>query len=214
MTRMSSFGRSAKRSFDIAGAAAGLLGLLPILIACAVAVRLSSPGPILFRQQRVGLHGNIFDILKFRTMRPARTGQELQITIGRDPRITAIGAFLRKWKLDELPQLWNVVAGDMSIVGPRPEVPKYVAIYPTAIRDIVLSVRPGITDPCSIYLRHESEILARADDPERFYIETLLPEKLRLASAYARNQTMMTDISIIVRTILAIFVKDTGQAKK
>lgn len=127
-----------------------------------------------------------------------------QITIGRDPRITPPGAFLRKWKLDELPQLWNVLVGDMSFVGPRPEVPKYVALYPEQLREQVLSVRPGITDPCSIYLRDESALLAAADDPERFYVEELLPEKLRISSEYVRVQSLLADIGIIFRTIGSI----------
>ena len=197
-----------KRPFDFVCATAGIVLLSPILLICAAAVKLTSPGSVLFRQERVGRGGRHFDILKFRTMRPPRTGQELQITVGRDPRITAVGAFLRHWKLDELPQLWNVLVGEMSVVGPRPEVPRYVAVYPPPVRDIVLSVRPGITDPCSIHLRHESEILARADDPERFYVETLLPEKLRLSTHYARNQSMGGDIAIVARTILSIFRKD------
>jgi len=194
-----------KRLFDTVFAATGLLGLLPVLAACAIAVRLSSPGPIIFRQQRVGLHGKIFKILKFRTMRVARTGEEPQITIGQNPRITRVGVFLRKWKLDEFPQLWNVVVGDMSLVGPRPEVPKYVAIYPAALRDLVLSVRPGITDPCSIYLRNESDILAKAENPECFYVETLLPEKLRISGEYVRNRAFFSDIGIIIQTIFSVF---------
>ena len=196
-----------KRPFDIVCAATGIVALSPLLLLCAIAVRLSSSGPILFRQERVGREGKRFHILKFRTMRSPRTGQEMQITIGRDPRITAVGAFLRQWKLDELPQLWNVLSGEMSVVGPRPEVPRYVAVYPPQVRDVVLGVRPGITDPCSIHLRHESDILARADDPERFYVETLLPEKLRISGDYARNQSMGSDIAIIARTILSIFGK-------
>jgi lipopolysaccharide/colanic/teichoic acid biosynthesis glycosyltransferase len=197
-----------KRLFDLAAATAGLLVLLPVLAVCALAVRMSSPGPIFFRQQRVGLNGQVFDILKFRTMRPADASAP-QITIGRDPRITPAGAFLRKWKLDELPQLWNVVRGDMSLVGPRPEVPKYVALYPAADRALVLSVRPGITDPCSIYLRNESEILAEAEDPERFYVETLLPEKLRISGQYVRSQSLPSDIGIILQTLWSVVSKRT-----
>lgn len=193
-----------KRLFDIVFAATALLGLLPVLAVCAMAVRLSSRGPIFFRQQRVGLLGRIFKILKFRTMRVEDTGTEPQVTIGQDPRITRSGAFLRKWKLDELPQLWNVVVGDMSLVGPRPEVPKYVETYPTTVRDLVLSVRPGITDPCSIYLRNESEILAKAENPERFYVETLLPEKLRISGEYVKNRGFFSDIRIIVQTVLSV----------
>nr|WP_294810975.1 sugar transferase [uncultured Sphingomonas sp.] len=197
-----------KRGFDIVLAAAGLLMLMPILVLCAGVVRLSSPGPIFFRQQRVGMGGRIFEILKFRTMRVAQSGKEAQITIGRDPRITGAGDFLRKWKLDELPQLWNVMVGDMSLVGPRPEVPKYVEMYPAAMRNLVLSVRPGITDPCSIYLRNESDILATAEDPERFYIDTLLPEKLRISGEYVASRSIFSDVGIIAQTVLSVFRKD------
>jgi lipopolysaccharide/colanic/teichoic acid biosynthesis glycosyltransferase len=197
-----------KRLFDIVFATAGLLALVPVLAACAIAVRLSSPGPIFFRQRRVGLHGRIFEMLKFRTMRVAGSATAPEITIGQDPRITRVGAILRKWKLDELPQLWNVVVGDMSLVGPRPEVPKYVETYPAAMRELVLSVRPGITDPCSISLRNESEILATAEDPERFYVDTLLPEKLRVSGEYVKNRTFLSDIAIIARTVAAVFRKE------
>lgn len=194
-----------KRLFDILFAATGLAATAPLLLVCMLAVRLSSPGPIFFRQLRVGRHGRNFEIIKFRTMRVATKGATLpQITVGHDPRITPAGAFLRKWKLDELPQLWNVIVGEMSIVGPRPEVPHYVELYPPTMRALVLSVRPGITDPCSIHLRHESEILAMSDDPERFYVETLLPEKLRIASAYVCNQSFRSDIRVILNTIIAV----------
>jgi lipopolysaccharide/colanic/teichoic acid biosynthesis glycosyltransferase len=196
-----------KRLFDVFFASVGLVALSPVLALCAVAVRLSSPGPILFRQQRVGRHGQIFEILKFRTMRVGNPNAGAQITIGRDLRITGTGAFLRKWKLDELPQLWNVVTGEMSLVGPRPEVPHYVAVYPSDMRELVLSVRPGITDPCSIYLRNESEILAAAEDPERFYVETLLPEKLRISGEYVKNRTLASDIGIILQTLLPLSAK-------
>jgi len=198
-----------KRAFDLFVATICIILSAPLLLACLLAVRLSSPGPIFFRQQRVGQHGCIFEIVKFRTMRVAIPGTAPpQITIGRDPRITPVGAFLRKWKLDELPQLWNVVLGDMSLVGPRPEVPRYVDTYPPAMRDLVLSVRPGITDPCSIRLRNESEILAKADDPERFYVETLLHQKLRISGEYVRNQSLLSDIRILMHTIFAVLHRD------
>ena len=193
-----------KRAFDVICAGAGLLMLVPVLALCAIAVRVSSPGPIIFRQERVGLHGHVFHILKFRTMHAAKTAPAPEITIGRDPRITGVGAFLRKWKLDELPQLWNVVAGDMSLVGPRPEVPRYVAIYPAAQRDLILSVRPGITDPCSVHLRNESDLLSQATDPENFYVEVLLPEKLRISGDYVRNRSFLSDVGIITMTIRSV----------
>jgi lipopolysaccharide/colanic/teichoic acid biosynthesis glycosyltransferase len=193
-----------KRLFDIVIATMGLLALLPVLAVCAIAVRLSSSGPIFFTQPRVGLYGTSFKIFKFRTMRISNSNDESKITIGRDPRITRIGGFLRKWKLDELPQLWNVMVGDMSFVGPRPEVTKYVETYPAAVRDLILSVRPGITDPCSIYLRNESDILAQAEDPERFYVETLLPKKLYISGEYVKHRTFFSDIGVILRTISSL----------
>lgn len=198
-----------KRSFDLLVAALGLILIAPLFLVCVLAVRLSSPGPIFFRQQRVGRHNRIFRILKFRTMHVAVPGSlSPQITIGRDPRITPSGAFLRKWKLDELPQLWNVLVGDMSLVGPRPEVPRYVETYPPAMRNLVLSVRPGITDPCSIRLRNESDILAKVENPERFYVEVLLPEKLRVSSEYVQNRSFFADIHIIIQTIINLGRKD------
>lgn len=196
-----------KRLLDMICAGLGLVVLAPVLLLSILAVRLSSPGPVFFRQQRVGRNGRIFEIIKLRTMRLPVAGKVLQITIGKDPRITGAGSLLREWKLDELPQLWNVLAGDMSLVGPRPEVPQYVAFYPPALRDLVLSVRPGITDPCSIHLRNENEILAEVEDPERFYVETLLPEKLRISGDYVRTQSLFSDIGIIVRTLRVVFRK-------
>lgn len=193
-----------KRAFDLAMSGLALIVALPVLIVVALIVRFDTPGPILFRQIRVGLHGQPFQILKFRTMvdRPVAVGQE--ITFHRDPRITRSGTFLRHWKLDELPQLWNVFRGDMSIVGPRPEVPKYVALYPEQDRALILSVRPGITDPASIKYRSESEILSGAADPERLYREKILPDKVLLAADYARTVSLGRDIAIIGQTLLKV----------
>jgi lipopolysaccharide/colanic/teichoic acid biosynthesis glycosyltransferase len=194
-----------KRPFDLVVAALGLFALAPVVLACMIAVRFSSPGPVFFRQQRIGQHGRSFNIVKLRTMHIGILGASpVRITIGADPRITRVGAFLRRWKLDELPQLWNVLIGDMSLVGPRPEVPEYVAIYPQPTRDLILSVRPGITDPCSISFRNESEILATADDPERFYIEKLLPQKLKISMDYVNSQSLLSDIIIVFKTIFAV----------
>ena len=196
-----------KRLFDVAVAAAGLLLLSPLLVGIAVWVRLDSPGPALFRQERVGRGGRPFRIHKFRTMQASReTTNGSAITVGADPRITRAGAFLRRSKLDELPQLIDVLLGRMSLVGPRPEVPRYVATYPAAIRAKVLSVRPGITDPASLQFRHESELLARAADPEREYREVVLPAKLRLAVEYVDRSSLAGDLRIIgatLRTLLA-----------
>lgn len=193
-----------KRLFDLAVSGSALLIFLPVMAIVAIVIRLDTSGPILFRQTRVGRYGRSFTIFKYRTMtdRPAALGYE--ITLHRDPRITRSGAFLRHWKLDELPQLWNVLRGEMSIVGPRPEVPKYVELYPQSERDIVLSVRPGITDPASIKYRSEADILAGAADPERMYREVILPDKLALAVNYARHVSVRRDVGIILRTVLRV----------
>ncbi len=192
-----------KRLFDLVAASLGLTVLAPLLLAIAVWVRLDSPGPVFYRQQRVGRGGALFNIYKFRTMyrRPA---DARQLTVGRDPRITGAGHFLRHYKLDELPQLLNVVLGSMSLVGPRPEVPRYVACYPADVRALVLSVAPGITDWASILYKEESTILGRATDPERVYIETILPAKLDYYMRYVRERSFWLDLKIIWRTITAI----------
>ncbi|MDN3920976.1 sugar transferase [Roseateles violae] len=191
----------AKRLFDIVCAGLGLLLLSPLLLAVALWVNLDSPGPVLFRQQRVGRFGRPFLIHKFRTMRMDAPALGPQITVGADARITRAGAFLRSAKLDELPQLWDVLRGAMSLVGPRPEVPRYVAMYPAELRELVLSVRPGITDPASLQFRNESELLAAAADPEREYVEVVMPAKLRLAAGYVREAGLWTDLRLIVATL-------------
>jgi lipopolysaccharide/colanic/teichoic acid biosynthesis glycosyltransferase len=195
-----------KRIFDMLAAGVGLLLLAPLLLLLALWVRLDSPGPVLFRQQRIGRHGVPFDILKFRTMadRPQGSQEDRQLTVGRDPRITRAGRFLRSSKLDELPQLINVLQGTMSLVGPRPEVPRYVDCYPPAARSAVLSVAPGITDLASILYKEESEILGRAADPERTYVETILPVKLAYYQRYVRERSFWLDLRIIFRTLAAV----------
>jgi lipopolysaccharide/colanic/teichoic acid biosynthesis glycosyltransferase len=193
-----------KRAFDIAFALVLLLLLLPLLLILACCVAFTSAGGAFFRQIRVGMGGRDFRLLKFRTM---RTGSEAkgQLTIGgRDPRVTAVGYFLRKTKLDELPQLWNVLLGDMSVVGPRPEVPKYVALY-TAEQRAVLSVRPGITGMASIDYIDENELLAKAADPERAYIEEVMPAKLVLDLRYVRERSFGLDVRIIAATVRRVF---------
>ena len=197
----------AKRLFDLLGAALALLLLSPLLLAIALWIKLDSRGPVLFRQQRVGRYGRAFAIHKFRTMVADAPERGPQITVGNDPRITAAGAFLRRSKLDELPQLVDVLAGHMSLVGPRPEVPAYVAHYPVELRDKVLAVRPGITDPVSLELADENELLARAADPEREYIEVLLPRKLRAAAAYAEHATLATDLRVIGRSLRVLWAR-------
>ena len=191
----------AKRAFDIVVAGLGLLLLSPRLAAVGLWVRLDSPGPALFRQERVGRFGRSFRIHKFRTMVDGAPALGPAITVGADARITRAGAWLRARKLDELPQLIDVLAGSMSLVGPRPEVPRYVALYPAALRDKVLSVRPGITDPVSLQMADESARLARAADPEREYVEVLMPAKLRAAAAYAERATLWSDLQVLARTL-------------
>ncbi len=197
----------AKRLFDVLLSSIGLLLLMPLLGLIALCVKLDSPGPVMFRQERVGRFGQPFRIHKFRTMRHAMPGQPsqgLQITVGADSRITRVGHFLRASKLDELPQLLDVWLGDMSLVGPRPEVPRYVAHYPAVLREKVLSVRPGITDIASIEYRDESSVLARAADPEQAYIHEVLPHKLALAAQYVDEASLWLDVRLIARTVLAI----------
>lgn len=192
-----------KRLFDIVCAATGLLVLGPLLLLLALTVALSSPGGALFRQVRVGRAGATFPLLKLRSM---RTGSESagQLTVGgRDPRITGIGRFLRRSKLDELPQLINVLVGDMSIVGPRPEVPKYVALYSPAQRE-VLSVRPGMTSSASIAFIDENELLGRSNDPEATYVAEVMPAKLELDLKYVRERSLLLDLRIILATVLRI----------
>lgn len=194
-----------KRIFDLVLAALALVVLSPLLVTIACWVKLDSPGPIFFRQERVGRFGRPFRIHKFRTMVADAPGRGLQITVGADPRITRAGLFLRRTKLDELPQLLDVLAGHMGLVGPRPEVPRYVALYPAALRARVLAVRPGITDPVSIDLADEAEVLARSADPERTYVEELMPLKLERAAAYAERATLWTDLRLIARTLRVLW---------
>lgn len=191
----------AKRLFDLLVAGGALLLLLPLLAVLALAVRIDSPGPVFFRQQRVGRHGRLFRIHKFRTMAVDAPQRGPAVTIGRDQRITRIGHVLRHYRLDELPQLIDVLAGDMSVVGPRPEVPRYVAHYPPALREQVLAVRPGITDPAALAHLDEAALLAAATDPEREYVEVILPRKLQHQAAYAAHATLWSDLRVILRTL-------------
>lgn len=188
-----------KRLFDIAASAIGLLLLAPVLLGIAIWIKRDSPGPVFFRQERIGRHGQPFRIYKFRSMRQDNAG--LQITVGEDARITRSGRFIRAYKLDELPQLINVLLGDMSIVGPRPEVPRYVALYPAEVRAEVLSVRPGITDLASVQYRSESMLLAQSSNPEQTYVDTILPAKLALCRQYVRERSFWLDLRIIGMTL-------------
>ena len=188
-----------KRLFDIAASAIGLLLLAPVLLGIAIWIKRDSPGPVFFQQERIGRHGQPFRIYKFRSMRQDNAG--LQITVGEDARITRSGRFIRAYKLDELPQLINVLLGDMSIVGPRPEVPRYVALYPAEVRAEVLSVRPGITDLASVQYRSESTLLAQSSNPEQTYVDTILPAKLALCRQYVRERSFWLDLHIIGMTL-------------
>lgn len=188
-----------KRGFDVALSLAALLLLWPLLLVIALCVRADSPGPVFYRQERVGRAGVPFWIHKFRTMAVGAEAQGM-LTIGDDARITRSGRWLRRTRLDELPQLWDVLRGAMSLVGPRPEVPRYVALYPSELRLQVLAVRPGITDPSSLEFLDEASLLAAAVDPEREYVEVILPRKLRAAADYASRATLWTDLGVLWRT--------------
>lgn len=194
----------AKRLLDLLGAGLGLLLLSPLLAAAALAIKLDSPGPVFYRQVRVGRGGREFRIHKFRTMTHNPADRGPQITVGGDARITRVGAFLRRSKLDELAQLFDVLAGDMSLVGPRPEVPRYVALYPADLRDKVLSVRPGITDFASIEFRDENDLLAGSADPDRTYRDEVLPRKLALQARYVDQAGVVTDLRLIAGTLAAL----------
>jgi lipopolysaccharide/colanic/teichoic acid biosynthesis glycosyltransferase len=195
--------RMGKRCCDVLFAACGLLLLSPVLLVCAVLVKISSAGPVIFSQERVGRGGRRFRMVKFRSMCVDAERKGSDITARGDPRITDVGRFLRRTKLDELPQLWNVLKGDMSLVGPRPEVPQYVQLYDAQQRK-VLDVRPGITDPATIVYRHEEEVLAAADDPQRHYREVVMPAKLRMNLAYLQNISFGSDVRVIFQTLHVI----------
>jgi lipopolysaccharide/colanic/teichoic acid biosynthesis glycosyltransferase len=194
-----------KRCFDLFFTVPGFILLLPLYIAAAALIKLDSHGPVFFRQTRVGRFGQPFRIYKFRTMVVDAELRGAQLTVGRDPRVTRFGEFLRKYKLDELPQLINVLKGEMSLVGPRPEVPRYVAEYPTAIRETVLSVPPGITDLASITFKEENRILGMATDPEKAYLEEVLPTKLDYYVQYANERSLWYDFRLIIATILVLW---------
>ncbi|MDR0274879.1 MAG: sugar transferase [Burkholderiaceae bacterium] len=198
---------AAKRALDVLLAALGLVLLAPLLAFIALRIKRDTPGPVFFRQERVGRGGRLFRIHKFRTMRTTDGGA--QITAAGDARITASGRWLRRAKLDELPQLIDVLKGDMSLVGPRPEVPRYMALYPDAVRREVLAVRPGMTDLAAIEFRDEERLLAaahdRGDDPESVYVREVLPLKQRYYLDYVRRHNVAGDLRIIARTLRALF---------
>lgn len=194
-----------KRAFDCILALVGVVVTTPVFVIAAVAVRLSSSGPVLYRGRRVGLSGHEFDVLKFRSMRVGTTGSA--ITAAGDVRVTGVGRVLRRFKIDELPQLWNVLAGDMSIVGPRPEDARYVANYTDAQRQI-LQWRPGITSPASIRFRHEEHILAAADDRIAAY-EQISADKISIDMAYLERASLVTDARVVLATFAAVLSANT-----
>lgn len=192
-----------KRLFDILLSGIGLLIISPLFLIVAIWIKLDSPGPIFYRQVRVGRYNKDFRIFKFRSMRIGSDKGSLVTIGGRDPRITRSGYFIRKFKIDELPQLINVLVGDMSLVGPRPEVRHYVN-YWTEEQMHVLDVRPGITDPASIKFRNENELLAQAEDPEKYYIEVIMQDKIKLYLEYVANHNLWYDIKLIFQTFWVI----------
>lgn len=192
-----------KRLFDVVASGVGLLLLSPLFLLVAIWIKLDSPGPVFYRQVRVGRYNRDFRIFKFRSMRVGADKGSLVTIGGRDPRVTRSGYFIRKFKIDELPQLINVFIGDMSLVGPRPEVRHYVD-YWTKEQLRVLEVRPGITDPASIKFRNENELLEKAEDPEKYYIEVIMQEKLRLYLKYVEKHNFWYDIKLIFQTFWVI----------
>ena len=192
-----------KRVFDIIASGLGLIVLSPLFLILAIWIKLDSKGPVFYRQVRVGQYNKDFRIFKFRSMKIGSDKGSLVTIGGHDPRITRSGYFIRKYKFDELPQLINVFIGDMSLVGPRPEVRHYVD-YWTSEQMHVLDVRPGITDPASIKFRNENELMEQADDPERFYIDVIMQEKLKLYLEYVNNHSFLGDIGLIFKTFWVI----------
>lgn len=196
-----------KRSFDIVVSFIGLVLISPLLLLIALLILLDDGFPVFYLQKRVGLHNKDFTIYKFRTMRVGADKKGL-LTVGdKDPRVTRVGYYLRKYKLDELPQLFNVLVGDMSMVGPRPEVRKYVEMY-SEEQKRVLNVKPGITDYASIAFISENEMLAQANNPEELYVKHVMPEKLKLNLAYIQRQSFYEDLKILIMTLIKIGRRD------
>ena len=196
---------NSKRLLDIVAASGALFLSIPLLIVGAAAVVLETGRPVLYRQERIGVNGAVFEILKLRSMSEGGVGAS--VTAGGDSRITCVGRILRKSKVDELPQLFNVLKGEMSLVGPRPEVSEFVELYPEQFERL-LSVRPGITDYSSIVFRNESEILAAASDPRQHYIDNILPQKIALSERYISKASTAEDLRVIFLTVAAIFGVD------
>jgi lipopolysaccharide/colanic/teichoic acid biosynthesis glycosyltransferase len=198
-----------KRVLDIIFSLAGLVAIWPFLALIGLAVLLTSGRPVLFSQERVGLNGRPFRLLKFRTMRNLEGAESGLFEPGNQARVTPVGRFLRAYKLDELPQLWNVLKGEMSFVGPRPEIRKWVEAYPERWRK-VLTIRPGITDPASIHYRDEEEILAASPDPDKTYRDNILPHKLDIYREYVDNRSLRGDLGVIIETLEKILRRSQG----
>ena len=194
----------AKRLFDLVLAVLALTLLAPLLVAAVLWVRFDSAGPAVFRQERVGRHGKVFRIHKLRTMRVDAASHGPAVTTEADPRVTAAGRWLRHYRIDELPQLFDVIVGHMSLVGPRPEVPHFVALYPPQLREQVLSVRPGLTDPASLEFVDEATALTSAVDAEQTYINDILPRKLRCQAEYAQRASLISDLGVLVRSVRVV----------
>ena len=198
--------RPAKRIFDVLISLSGIVVFSPLLFAVSLLILLSEGWPVLFIQERVGYQGRRFHIWKFRTMVTNAESLGGTLTVGDDSRVTAVGRMLRKYKLDEMPQLFNVLKGEMSLVGPRPEVPRYVARYSRDQR-VVLDLYPGITDPASITYRDESRLLAESADPERTYIESVMPDKISININYAAKANLWSDFLVLIKTVVEVFAK-------
>lgn len=196
-----------KRGLDVVASACGMILLFPLLLVIAIAIVIDSGRPVLFRQERVGRHGKPFEIIKFRSMKTTSNRSMPLVTTAGDARITRVGGWLRSTKLDELPQLWNVLRGELSIVGPRPEVQGYVDMWPEDDRAIILSIRPGITDPASTKYRREEDLLAGQPDPEAFYRTVVLPDKVRLYREYVESQSLAVDLRVLAGTAQSIVTK-------
>ncbi len=205
--------RVGKRLLDVSAAALGLLVFSPVLCACAVAIRLTSRGPIFFRQWRVGQYSRLFRLVKFRSMVRSPSGDGLKLTAPGDPRITPIGRWLRKTKLDEIPQLVNVLKGEMSLVGPRPEVPEYVSSY-TPDQTRILELKPGVTSPAALAFVDEEEVLGAQAQPERYYLNTLMPLKIKYDLAYFDGASFSGDVKLILLTLIRLLHRGRGASTK
>jgi len=193
-----------KRTFDIGVSFVGLILLSPLMLLAALAIKLDSPGPIMFRQKRIGKGFRPFLIYKFRTMVQGASDRRRSLTVGDDPRITSSGRFLRRTKIDEIPQLINVLKGDMSFVGPRPEVPEFVELFRSEYEEI-LKVRPGITDLASLKYRDEAAVLEQSENPEEEYLRRVLPDKINLSKEYISRSSFFFDLTLILKTVRKLF---------